>query len=292
MNNDMEESYMKTTKTLLVFASILTAAVLLAGCGTTAPPQNSGTSGKITVVGSTSVGPYMDALAKLYMDKNKGVSINVEQVGSGQGIKSTQDGSADIGMSSRELKDSEKPLNEYKLATDGIAIVVHPDNPVTNLTKELARKIYLGEITNWKDIGGTDAPIHLYTRESTSGTRGAFEELVLSKDANGKQITIDDTLCEAVLNSTGGIGSGVEKDANAIGYMSLGIAPEYKVKALQFEGIDPAPEDVKNKTYTLQRPFLLLTKSEPQGVVKDFLDFCLKSADAKTYLKSQKLIID
>ncbi|MDP2892363.1 MAG: phosphate ABC transporter substrate-binding protein [Bacillota bacterium] len=283
---------MKPGRTFAAIISIALVAGLMAGCGGTTPNGSQSETGKITVVGSTSVGPYMDELSKLFMGKNPGISINVEQVGSGQGIAATKDGSADIGMSSRELKDEEKPLNEYKLCLDGIAIVVHPDNPVSNLTKEQVKKIYLGEITNWKDVGGNDAPINLYTREASSGTRGAFEELVLGKDAAGKQITIDETICAAVLNSTGNLGASVGNDKNAIGYMSLGIVPEYIVKAIKFNGVDATPENVKNKTYALQRPFLLLTKNEPTGIVKDFLDFCLSSDEAKAYLESQKLIIE
>ncbi len=303
---------MKKTSIITMAAAVLLIAALAAGCAapasspsapaTTAPTTAPATtapatattealSGKITVVGSTSVGPYIDALAKNFMTKNPGVTINVQQVGSGQGIANTIDGTADIGMSSRELKDSEKPLVEFKMAKDGIAVVVQKDNPVNALTKDQIKDIYMGKIKNWKELGGSDAAINLYTRESTSGTRGGFEELVLGKNAEGKQVTIDEKICAAVLNSTGDLAAAVGKDKNGIGYISLGVLATYPDdKALDVDGVKATTDNVGNGSYKIQRDFLLLTKSEPAGIVKAFLDYVLTDKESTDYQTSKGLV--
>jgi phosphate transport system substrate-binding protein len=194
-------------------------------------------------------------------------------------------------MSSRELKDTEKPLNVFRMAKDGIAIVVQKDNPVKGLTMAQVKDIYMGKIKNWKDVGGNDAAINLYTRESTSGTRGGFEELVLGKDAAGKQIVIDEKICAAVLNSTGDLAAAVGKDKNAIGYMSLGVVPNYADdKALDLDSVAATTANVANGTYKLQRDFLLLTKAEPTGVIKDFIDYATTSPDAIAYMNKNGLV--
>ncbi len=284
---------MKKAHLFITISIILLIALTAAGCGSTSqgstPSSNGGSN--ITIVGSTSVGPYIDALAKLYMNNNPGVTINVQQVGSGQGISNTIDGTADIGMSSRELKESEKPLVEYPMCKDGIAVVVQKDNPVKGLTLSQIKDIYTGKIKNWSEVGGNDGQINLYTRESTSGTRGGFEELVLGKDAAGKQVTIDEKICAAVLNSTGDLAAAVGKDKNAIGYISLGIVPNYaEDRALDVDGAAASVSNVANETYKLQRNYLLLTKTEPSGKIKEFIDYVLASEEAKDYYTKNGLV--
>jgi len=183
----------------------------LAGCGGSAAYRET-----VTISGSSSVFPVIDGLKDLYMDRDPDVNVQVEQGGSGVGIANVRDGLVDIGMSSRNLREEEKPLFETVLCLDGIAVVVHRENPVKDLTREQIAGIYKGEITNWAQVGGHDAAITLITREATSGTRGAFEEMVLDS------LIIDDRLC-LVQNSTGNVGIAVEYDPNAIGYMSLGV---------------------------------------------------------------------
>lgn len=287
---------MKKQKLGIIMALVLCFGLLFTACG------NSDSDGKdtgenteqtkITIVGSTSVGPHIDALTKLYNEKaDSNVTFTVEQVGSGQGIKAVSDGSADIGMSSREIKEEEGPMEEFQICTDGISIIVNQANPVKEITQEQLKEIYLGNITNWSELGGDDATINLYTRESTSGTRGAFEELVLGKDANDEQIVIDETICSAVLNSNGQLGQSVQSDPNAIGYLSMGLVSNYQVNALKLDGVEPTEENVAAGTYALSRPFLLLTKATPEGKVKEFLDWVMNDEEARKYLEDSGFVI-
>jgi phosphate transport system substrate-binding protein len=188
-------------------------------------------------------------------------------------------------MSSRNLKDEEKGLIETALCLDGIAVVVNNDNAVKDLTAEQIAKIYKGEIKNWKEVGGKDAKITLITRESTSGTRGAFEELVLDGEV------IDDTLC-LVQNSTGNAAASVESDPNAIGYISLGVLGNYsKLHAVKVDGVEATEENVLNDSYTLSRPFLLLTKEAPAGIVKTFLDYVTTDQEALGFIEEEHYIL-
>lgn len=290
----------KTWGTLLACLMIGGA---LAGCGSpaatqapTTAPTTTGTQtpartdgsetskGNIKVVGSTSVGPLMEGLKEKFNETYKDIVIDVEQVGSGPGIKAAQDGSADIGMASRALKDEEKPLVEYTLCLDGIAVVVHSDNKVKELTSEQIKKIYTGEITDWSELGGEAGKINLVTRESTSGTRGAFEELVLGEDK------IDDKIC-VVQNSNGNVAQAVESDKRAIGYISLGIVKNYNLAAVKVDGVEATVENVQNDSYKLSRPFLLLCKEEPTGIVKTFVDFLMNDEAAKAYIEEKAYIL-
>jgi len=285
----------KMGKTLMAMVLVLSLSLLFTACGNT--DEETGDSDtteqtKITIVGSTSVGPHMDALTKMYNDSVDGsISFTVEQVGSGQGIQAVSDGSADIGMSSRELKEDEGPMEEFQLCTDGISIIVNSANPVEDITMEQLKAIYMGEITNWSELGGEDAEINLYTRESTSGTRGAFEELVLGKDANDEQIVIDETICAAVQNSNGQLGQGVESDPYAIGYLSMGLVENYSIKTLSIDGVEATTENIENGSYVLSRPFLLLTLTTPEGNVSDFLNWLISNADAREYLEENGFIV-
>lgn len=265
--------FAKTLRAMATAALLLAGVALLAsGCG----PKNV----TIQMNGSTSVQPLADELIKVYMQKNPHVKITYAGTGSGSGIKAAQEGTHDIGTSSRELKPEEKTVKEFKIAVDGIAIVVHPSNPVSGLSVEQVKKIFAGEITNWKDVGGPDAPITVVTREDGSGTRGAFTEIVMHETP----IKAD----AVVQTSTGAVITAVASDQNAIGYVSLGSVNN-TVKALPINGVAPSVETVKSGEYKIQRPFLFLTKEEPKGEVKKFIDFVL-SAEGQQIVKEQGFV--
>lgn len=267
----------KSSKVLSLLVVSLLAVALVAGCGKSdqAPAgdvQQDGEeklSGSINIAGSTSVQPLSEELGQIFMEANPDVKINVAGGGSGAGIKAAQEGTADIGASSRELKDEEKDtVHEITIAKDGIAVIVNPANEITGLTMEDVKKIFLGEVKNWKEVGGKDAPITVITREDGSGTRGAFEEIVLGGEPTFAQA--------AVQNSTGAVKTAVAADPNAIGYASMGAVKDAQdVKAVNIEGVEATEENVKAGAYKISRPFLYLTKGEPQGVVKAFIDWVL-----------------
>ncbi len=249
---------------------VLVFALVLAGCQKA--NENTGgeqevLSGSITLAGSTSVQPLAEELAEAFMAKYPEVRIDVQGGGSSVGVQSAYEGVADIGNASRNLKESEQPygLHEHVIAKDGIAVVVNPDNGVSDVTMEQVKKVFAGEITNWKQLGGNDAKITVVNREEGSGTRGAFEELVMGKNA---EFTAD----AIIQPSNGAVRQTVSTDPNAIGFISMGML-DSSVKGLKIAGVAPTPENVLNGSYSVSRPFLMLTKEEPQGVVKSFLDF-------------------
>lgn len=224
-------------------------------------------SGTITIAGSTSVQPISDELAKAFMAKNPKVKIFVQGGGSGAGIKAAMNGTADIGASSRELKTSEKGLNEITIAKDGITIIVNTKNNVKNLSMDQVKAIFAGKIKDWKDVGGRKGRIIVVNREAGSGTRGAFEEIVMDKE---NPLT-NDCLVQA---STGAVKSTVTITREAIGYVSL-AALDNDVKPLSVDGVVGSEANIINKSYKIARPFLYLTKTEPTGVVKAYFDFVL-----------------
>lgn len=223
-------------------------------------------SGKLVLAGSTSVQPLAEELADEFMAKYPKVRVQVQGGGSSAGITAAKSKTADIGTSSRELKPEEQGLHEVQIAIDGIAVVVHPANPVKNLTAEQIRKIFGGELTNWKQVGGKDGKIMAVTREAGSGTRGAFEELVMDKKPIANSAIVQ--------GSTGAVRASVAQAPGAIGYVSIGSL-DRSVKAVTLDGIQASEENVKNKTYRLARPFLFLTKAAPTGLAKAFIDFVL-----------------
>lgn len=231
--------------------------------------------GSIQIVGSTSVQPLAEELAQAFMAKNKDVKIFVQGGGSGAGIKAAMTGTADIGTSSRELHDTEAGIVETVIAKDGIAIIVNKSNTVGNLTMEQLQKIYSGAITNWKEVGGSDQKIQVVNREAGSGTRGAFEEIVLGP---AKLKNTSDCLVQA---STGAVQQTVAITKEAIGYVSLGSLDKAAVKPVTLNGIECTEKNILAKTYKVQRPFLMLTKAAPTGVVKAFLDWVLSPEGQK-----------
>lgn len=287
-----------------LLAALLVGSVL-AGCGqATRQPketpkqevQKSGTPGgeqkpakpsqpaqkaKIVIAGSTSVQPISELLAEAFMAKNQNVEIAIQGGGSSAGIKAAAEGAADIGASSRELKESEKNLNRIEIARDGVVIVVHPSNPVSDLRIDQIRDIYSGKITNWKQVGGKDAQITAITRESGSGTRGAFEEIVTHPDKISDKCIVQ--------NSTGAIRAAVAQDPNAIGYISLASLSK-EVKAMKVEGVEATADNIKSGSYKVNRPFLYLTKEKPSGIVKDYIDFVL-GPEGKSIMEKEGLVV-
>ena len=227
-------------------------------------------SGSISMVGSTSMEKLANALSEAFMEEYPEVTVTAEFVGSGAGIEAVTNGTADIGNSSRSLKDEEKAAGvvENVVAIDGIAVCVDPANEVADLTKEQLTNIYNGTVTNWKEVGGADEPIIVIGREAGSGTRGAFEELVDLKDA-----------CKYAneLDSTGAVIAKVASTPGAIGYASLDALYD-SVKALSLEGVEATAENIKAGNYFLSRPFVMATKgeiSEQNDLVQAWFDFVL-----------------
>ena len=258
------------------------ALALLAGCGSSAAPATTTApaseapaelSGTVATDGSTSMEKVIGALGEAFMEQNKGVTFTYNPTGSGSGITAVGEGRCDIGLSSRALKDDEKAsgLKETVLALDGIAVIVNPANPVSDLNVETIAKIYTGEITNWKEVGGNDAEIVLIGREAGSGTRDGFESITDTKDS-----------CKyrQELTSTGDVITTVSTNPDAIGYASLAALKD-NVKALTVGGIAPTEDTVKDGSYVIQRPFVLVTKdgAELSAAAQAFFDYAT-SADA------------
>ena len=227
-------------------------------------------SGSISMVGSTSMEKLANALSEAFMEEYPDVTVTAEFVGSGAGIEAVTNGTADIGNSSRSLKDEEKAAGvvENVVAIDGIAVCVDPANEVADLTKEQLTNIYNGTVTNWKEVGGADEPIIVIGREAGSGTRGAFEELV---------DLVDGCKYANELDSTGAVIAKVASTPGAIGYASLDALDD-SVKALSLEGVEATAENIKAGIYVLSRPFVMATKgeiSEQNDLVQAWFDFVL-----------------
>ena len=278
------------------FIALLLAAVLtlaLAACGSkndTNTNDNSNdtnndnapaaVTGTVATDGSTSMEKVIGALSESFMANNADATVTYNPTGSGAGITAVQEGTCDIGLSSRALKDEEKAagLKETVLAYDGIAIIVHPDNPVSDLTIEQIAQLYTGEITNWKDVGGNDAEVVLIGREAASGTRDGFESITGTKEK-----------CQyrQELTSTGDVITAVSQNPDAIGYASLASIKD-SVKALNVDGVTPSEATVKDGSYKVQRPFVLVTVEGKAltPVAQAFFDYATSSDAAAIIAKA------
>jgi len=234
----------------------------------------------LTIAGSTSIQPFADRWAEIYMKVRPGEVINVQGGGSSAGIQAVREGAADIGMSSRELKAEEKDLSEVIVAWDGLAVIVHPGNPVRELTIDRVRDIFAGKFRDWKEADGEPGTLTVITREEGSGTRGAFQELVMKKSRISREAIVQD--------SNGTVREIVAHDPNAIGYISLGLVND-SVRSLILDGIKPDRENINSGTYSLVRPFLFLTRGEPGEKAKAFIDFVL-SEDGQDLIEQEGLI--
>lgn len=261
---------MKKTVFTLVLAAVMVLGALTS-CSTTTPEnpgKPSGTvSGKVSTDGSTSMEKVIGVLGEAFEADNSDISFSYNPTGSSGGIQAVQEGRCDIGLSSRKLKDEEKAsgLTETVLAYDGIAIIVNPENTVSELTLENIADIYTGKITNWKDLGGKDAEIVLIGREAGSGTRDGFESIT---GTEGK--------CEyrQELSSTGDVITTVAGNPDAIGYASLASVKD-TVKAVSVDGVVPSEDTIKDGSYVVQRPFILVTKTDTplSAAAQKFFDF-------------------
>lgn len=295
----------RTSRLMTILGAAVLAAGLLAGCGNTGASGNNTTggqttgntttdsqkdagndtttgqdtgntttgadlSGTITLSGSTSMEKLANALCESFMEKYPNVTATAEFTGSGAGIEAVIAGTVDIGDSSRNLKDEEKANGavENIVAIDGIAVVVDPANQVHGLTKDQLISIYKGEVTNWSEVGGADAPIVVIGREAGSGTRGAFEEILKIEDACAYANELD---------STGAVMAKVATTPGAIGYVSLDVVDD-SVIALPLDGVEATAENIKAGNYFLSRPFVMATKgeiSEQSELVQAWFDYVL-----------------
>lgn len=242
----------------LVLAALM-ALTLFAACGksdnggTTDNKDNAEVTGTVSTDGSTSMEKVIGTLGEAFKEK-EGIDVTYNPTGSGSGIQAVSEGRCDIGLSSRALKDDEKAtLTETTVALDGIAMIVNPENPVSDLTVEQIADIYTGKITNWSEVGGNDTEIVLIGREAGSGTRDGFESITGTKDA---------CKLDQELTSTGGVIEAVAGNPNAIGYASLSaVEGKNTVKAVTVGGVACTEETVLNGSYAIQRPFVLVTKT-------------------------------
>jgi len=271
----------------LVGLVALMLLVAVAGCQPATPTpaaptspattrEPAGLSGELSLAGSTSVQPLAETLAEAFMAQNPNVTIDVQGGGSSVGVTSAGQGTVDIGMASRAIKDSEMQefpnLQVFPIAYDGIAIVVHPDVQLENLTIEQVRGIFGGEITNFSQVGGPDAPIVVVSREEGSGTRGAFEELVMESGDTEVPIAANAILQQ----SNGAVRTTVAETPNSIGYLSFGFLDE-SVRGVPVEGVEPTVENVLNRSYPIFRPFNLLTNGMPGPLAQAFIGFVLSA---------------
>lgn len=275
-----------------LFSIVLAAALcmtLFVGCSskeetaaspsaaTSAEPTEEALSGTVATNGSTSMEKVIAALSEAFMAKNPDVTVTYDATGSGAGITAATDGTADIGLASRNLKTEETGLDATVVAIDGIAIIVNKSNTVTDLKLEQIAGLATGEITNWKDVGGPDAPVVFVGREAGSGTRDGFEAIVDVKDA---------CKYEQELTSTGAVIAAVAANENAIGYASLSAVDD-TISAIKVGGVDCTEETVLDGSYAIQRNFNIITKqgAELSAAAKAFIEFAL-SDEAETIIKN------
>ncbi|MCM1246378.1 MAG: phosphate ABC transporter substrate-binding protein [Roseburia sp.] len=261
-------------KKMIMFAMVFTLlAGMVAGCGTDNPSGKADTGSEgtensqtVSTDGSTSMEKVIGFLSEAYMEEHKDIKVTYNPTGSSSGIQAVSEGRCDIGLASRDLKEEEKSeLTGTVVAIDGIGVIVNPDNPVSDLSVEQVGKIYTGEIKNWKEVGGKDAPVVCIGREAASGTRDGFEEVTGTKD-NCKY--------SQELTSTGDVVQTVSGNPNAIGYASVASVND-SVKAVSIESVKPTTEAIQNGQYKVQRNFVLITKKDAplSKAAQDFFDF-------------------
>ncbi len=261
---------MKNTKFITAALTMVFAAAALTGCAK---------EKSVSTDGSTSMEMVIGYLSEAYMADNSGVKVTYNPTGSGSGIQAVQKGRCDIGLSSRSLKDDEKTnLNETIVAIDGIAIIVNPENPITDITVDEIAQIYTGEVTNWNELGGSDAPIVCIGREAASGTRDGFESVTGTEDK-----------CKYAqeLTSTGDVVQTVSSNPNAIGYASLASVSD-SVTAVSVEGVAPTNDTILNGSYRIQRNFILVTPKDKElsDEAQKFYDFCMSSSADEYIIKA------
>ncbi|MEW9080702.1 phosphate ABC transporter substrate-binding protein [Terrisporobacter glycolicus] len=266
----------KKTRLITLFLCLVTMLISIACRKTETTEKSNSSTSSITVSGSTSVGPLMEKEAEKFQEANSGMKVEINQLGSSAGIKDAINGTVQIGMSSRDLKEQEKAegLTEVEIAYDGIAIILNKANNVKSLTMSQVKDIYTGKIKNWKELGGKDGEIVVVSREDGSGTRDAFQEIVgYTSEELTKNAQIGD--------GSGNIKSTVAGNENAIGFISFEYVDD-KINAINIDKIEPKAENIKNKSYKISRPFLLIYK---EANLKDngnkLIDFILSEEGQK-----------
>ena len=273
----MSGGYFTMKKLFSILLTAVMATSIFTGCSNS---NNSAETNTISTDGSTSMEKVIGALGEAFEQEYAGVTFTYNPTGSGTGIQAVQEGRCDIGLSSRNLKSEEKMknLSETILAYDGIAIIINPENPIKNLDIETIQQIYIGEINNWKDIGGNDGEIVRIGREAGSGTRDGFESITKTED-----------ICEyrQELTSTGDVITTVAGNPNAIGYASLASVSD-KVKMISVNHVMPSEETVKDGSYVVQRPFVLVTNQnkELSETAQQFFDYITSSNAAEIISKA------
>lgn len=265
-----------------ILCALMLGSGFLSGCRS-AVSDISSQDVQVTLAGSTSVQPFVELLAEHYAAVYpQAPPINVQGGGSTAGVQAAETGIADVGMSSRDLKEVElaSGLETLPIARDAIAVIVHPSNPVVNLSLEQVRGIFAGRVTNWSNLGGKAGSIVVVTREEGSGTRGAFEKLVMGDDGITARALRQD--------SNGSVRVIVAGHPDSVGYISLGIVDQ-RVKALHLEGVTPTNENVVSGVYSLVRPFLFLWRTEPSPAARDFISYVL-STEGQGLLAAEGLI--
>ncbi|MDW8518342.1 phosphate ABC transporter substrate-binding protein [Priestia flexa] len=264
----------KTAIGLLVLSFVTT----LAACGssdTSSENSSGGSNYTLAISGSTSVGPLAEKLAAKYEEKNN-INIEINQIGSSAGITNATSGVSEIGMSSRDLKEEEKAtgLKEHIIAYDGIVVITHPTNKVKNLSTEEVKKIFTGEITNWKELGGGDMEIVVVSREDGSGSRDAFQEIVGYSSGELIKNAI-------VASGNGNIKTTVATNKHAVGFVSFEYIDE-SVATLNINGVQPTADNVLQQKYSLSRPFLFVNKQETLSEEgQKFIDYILSPEGQK-----------
>ncbi len=265
----------KTRLSDLALLGVVLALTALGGC-------RSQKQRTVNLVGSTSVQPFAELLAQEYQSRHPELNVEVQGGGSTAGIQALENGIAEIGMSSRSLTEAEKAkgLVPIAIARDGLAIVVHPSNGVTGLSRQQIQSIFSGLITNWRQVGGSDMPIRPITREEGSGTREEFIKRVMGKVRVSRGALVQE--------SNGAVKELVRGDPGAIGYMSLGLVGG-ELKVLAVDGVEPSVEGIAQGKYPLAREFLFVRHGELSSDAQAFVDFVL-SDDAQHLLESEGLV--
>ena len=261
------------------------ALVLLSASLAVAAPLDSfkGQKGTLDIAGGTAHIPVMKKAAQAIMSANGNIRITVAGGGSGVGVQKVGEGLVQIGNTGRALKESEVTkygLETFPFAIDGVAVAVNPANAVTSLTKAQVKDVFAGKITNWKELGGKDAPISLYVREDGSGTRETFEERALDKGTSVQSAN--------VVNSNGAMKTAIAQDPNAIGYVGIGHL-DSSIRGVTVDGMGPSQENAANGGYKITRLLYMNTKGKPQGLTALFIDY-IYSADGKGFIASSGYI--
>ena len=272
----------KKTRIRVVLLAVLGASLFfLQSCGSAS--ESSESSGQLELTGSSTVAPLAVEIGKRFEEEHPGVKVDVQTGGSSRGITDARSGVADIGMVSRSLKDEENDLLAYTIALDGVSLILHKDNPVQTLSDDQVRSIYTGKTSNWKDVGGNDAPITVVNKAEGRSTLELFlEHFGLENTDIQADVVIGDN--EQGIKTVAG-------DPNSIGYVSIGTAEHdaadgVPIKLLPTGGVEASTENVRNGTFPISRPLNLVTASQPEGLRKEFIDFA-SSKDVQDLVEEQ-----